>query len=123
MASENPDFLTNKKNPNTLNHQSVKNIQGLSEKEAASRLQKEGYNELPSQRKQHVLTIFLHVILEPMLLLLIGAGLIYLFIGEKEDAIMLLFFVFFIIGITFMVAEVNLLLVRLGGLSISLLHE
>jgi magnesium-transporting ATPase (P-type) len=48
-----------------------------------------------------ILVIFLHVLLEPMLLLLLGAGLIYMFLGETQDALMLLFFVFIVVGITF----------------------
>lgn len=82
-------------------YQSVENIKGISEKEAAKRLREEGYNELSFQRKRHAITIFIHVILEPMLLLLIGAGLIYLFIGNERDALMLLFFVIVVVGITF----------------------
>jgi Ca2+-transporting ATPase len=39
--------------------------------------------------------------MEPMLLLLLIAGLIYLFLGEKQDSIMLFFFVIVVIGITF----------------------
>ena len=81
--------------------QGIETITGLSESEAAKRLREEGYNELPSQKKQNILVIFLHVILEPMLLLLLGAGLIYILLGEKQDAIMLLIFVFVVVGITF----------------------
>lgn len=79
----------------------IESITGLSEEEAQRRLKSEGYNEIPSQKKQHILVIFLHVLLEPMLLLLLGAGLIYVFLGEKQDALMLLFFVFVVVGITF----------------------
>jgi len=79
----------------------IETITGLSEAEAQKRLKEEGYNELPSQKKQNIIVIFLHVILEPMLLLLLGAGLIYILLGEKQDALMLLFFVFVVIGITF----------------------
>jgi Ca2+-transporting ATPase len=81
--------------------QGIETITGLSESEAAKRLRDEGYNELPSQKKQNILVILLHVLLEPMLLLLIGAGLIYILLGEKQDAIMLLIFVFVVVGITF----------------------
>jgi Ca2+-transporting ATPase len=81
--------------------QGMETVTGLSESEAANRLQKEGYNELPSQKKRNFIVIFLHVIIEPMLLLLIGAGLIYLILGEQQDALMLLFFVFVVVGITF----------------------
>jgi len=81
--------------------QGIETITGLSESEATKRLREEGYNELPSQGKQNILVIFLHVIFEPMLLLLLGAGLIYILLGEKQDAIMLLIFVFVVVGITF----------------------
>jgi P-type Ca2+ transporter type 2C len=81
--------------------QGMEAIKGISETEAAKRLRDEGYNELPSQKKRNFLVIFLHVIIEPMLLLLLGAGLIYFILGEKQDAYMLLIFVFVVVGITF----------------------
>ena len=77
------------------------NITGLSEEEAAGILKNEGYNELPSQKKQSLFSILLNVLKEPMLLLLLGAGLIYLFLGEVKDALILLVFVFVVVGITF----------------------
>ncbi len=83
------------------NEKTIEKITGLSESEAQKRLKTEGYNELPSQKKRNIFVIFLHVILEPMLLLLLGAGLIYIILGEKQDALMLLIFVFVVVGITF----------------------
>ena len=77
------------------------NITGLSEEEAAGILKNDGYNELPSQKKQSLFSILLNVLKEPMLLLLLGAGLIYLFLGEVKDALILLMFVFVVVGITF----------------------
>jgi len=77
------------------------NITGLSEEEAAAILKNEGYNELPSQKKQSLFSIFLNVLKEPMLLLLLIAGTIYLFLGEVRDALILLVFVFVVVGITF----------------------
>lgn len=74
---------------------------GLSNEEAAKRLREDGYNELLSQKKQSLLSIFLNVLHEPMLVLLLGAGLIYLIIGEVNDALILLLFVFVVVGITF----------------------
>ena len=76
-------------------------IAGLSEEEAAIKLQKEGYNELPSQKKQNLFLILLNILKEPMLLLLLGAGLIYLLLGEAKDALILLIFVVVVVGITF----------------------
>lgn len=79
----------------------VKSISGLSEKEVASRLKEEGYNELPSTKKRNFLTILFEVVREPMFMLLIASGTIYLVLGSPEEASMLLGFVFVIIGITF----------------------
>ncbi|MCX5701202.1 MAG: cation-translocating P-type ATPase [Candidatus Omnitrophica bacterium] len=79
----------------------LENIKGLKEEEASLRIKQEGYNELPSQKKKNIFIIFFEVVREPMLLLLIGCGLIYLVLGESNDALILLSFVFVVVGITF----------------------
>lgn len=79
----------------------IENIKGLSEKEVSERLHQHGYNEIPSQKKRNVFLIFFNVVKEPMLLLLIGCGTIYFFLGEQKDALMLLSFVLVVVGITF----------------------
>ncbi len=76
-------------------------VAGLSEEDASKRLKEAGYNELPSQKKQGFFSIMFNILREPMLLLLLGSGLIYLFVGEINDALMLLFFVLVVVGITF----------------------
>ncbi|MEI6044277.1 MAG: cation-translocating P-type ATPase [Chloroflexota bacterium] len=73
---------------------------GISEQEAAQRLKEEGFNELPSTKKRTFLTLAIEVISEPMFLLLIVGGIIYLILGDIQEALMLLGFVFLIIGIT-----------------------
>jgi P-type Ca2+ transporter type 2C len=73
---------------------------GLSEELAAKRLREDGYNELPSSHKRTVLTIALEVVREPMFLLLVACGLLYMLTGELTDALMLLGFVFVVMGIT-----------------------
>jgi Ca2+-transporting ATPase len=73
---------------------------GLSDTEAAARLQRDGYNELPSSQPRSVLAIALEVVREPMFLLLLASGTIYLLIGDVEEAIALLAAVFLVIGIT-----------------------
>jgi Ca2+-transporting ATPase len=78
----------------------VSSIQGLTEKEAAKRLKEEGYNELPSSLKRSILAIAAEVVREPMFLLLIAGGAIYLLLGDVQEAIMLLGFVFVVMGIT-----------------------
>jgi len=76
-------------------------VKGLTSVEVKERLMRDGYNELPSQRSQNVFLILFNVLREPMLVLLLASGLIYLLLGEKRDALMLLAFVCVVIGITF----------------------
>ena len=77
------------------------NLQGLTEQEALENLAQDGYNELPSEKKRTPLHILLEVVREPMFLMLIACGGLYLFLGDTEEALMLSGFVFVIIGITF----------------------
>jgi P-type Ca2+ transporter type 2C len=79
----------------------IDNISGLSEELAAHKLEKNGYNELPSSEKRSVVNIILGVFKEPMFVLLIACGSIYLVLGDLQEALMLLGFVFVIMGITF----------------------
>ena len=73
---------------------------GLSDAEAASRIAGEGYNELPQTKKKTVFSILIGIVKEPMFLLLIACGVLYLLLGDPEESLMLLGFVFVIIGIT-----------------------
>ncbi|MGZ3637343.1 MAG: cation-translocating P-type ATPase [Ktedonobacterales bacterium] len=75
-------------------------ISGLSEREAAHRLRTEGYNELPSTNKRGLIATILEVIREPMFVLLVAGGLIYLLLGDITEALALLASVFLVIGIT-----------------------
>jgi Ca2+-transporting ATPase len=77
------------------------NLQGLTEQEALEHLAEDGFNELPSAKKRTFLHILLEVVREPMFLMLIACGLLYLFLGDREEALMLMGFVVVIIGITF----------------------
>ena len=54
----------------------------------------------PSKRKNGFIFLLLNVVKEPMLLLLIVSGIIYLFLGSIEDALMLVSFVVVVVGIT-----------------------
>ncbi len=73
---------------------------GLSEAEAARHLAAHGPNELPSAKRRDVLRIALEVVREPMLLLLVAGGTIYLAIGDLYEALILLVSVFVVMGIT-----------------------
>jgi Ca2+-transporting ATPase len=80
--------------------QDIKKLKGLSEVEALSRLKESGYNELPSSKKRGIINIIIEVFCEPMFLLLVACGTLYLILGDVGEALMLLGFVFVIIGIT-----------------------
>ena len=73
---------------------------GLSENDVSQRLQKYGYNELPSSKGRSVFATAWDVVREPMFLLLLACGTIYLILGDVQEALMLLGFVFVVLGIT-----------------------
>lgn len=73
---------------------------GLSEAEVAVRLQQHGYNELPSSKSRSIFATAWEVVREPMFLLLLACGTIYLVLGDVQEALMLLGFVFVVLGIT-----------------------
>src|SRR5512139_2121169 len=73
---------------------------GLNSAEVLERQRTVGYNELPATSRRRTWQIALEVLREPMFLLLLASGIIYLILGEASDAAMLLGFVFVIIGIT-----------------------
>lgn len=82
------------------NEMDFSNLQGLSDQEAREQLAEDGFNELPSSKKRSIFRIVFEVIREPMFLLLIACGTLYLFLGDLEEALMLLGFVFVVMGIT-----------------------
>ena len=73
---------------------------GLSTVEAAARLTRDGPNLLPGATPKSAWAIVLGVLREPMFLMLLAAGGIYLLLGDKGEALFLLGFVFVVIGIT-----------------------
>ncbi|MBU1168632.1 MAG: cation-translocating P-type ATPase [Proteobacteria bacterium] len=74
---------------------------GLSENEALERRNTEGYNELPSSKRKNIFSMALGVIKEPMFILLVSAGTLYLILGDVGEGVILLCFVFLIMGIEF----------------------
>ncbi|OFX20356.1 MAG: ATPase [Anaeromyxobacter sp. RBG_16_69_14] len=75
-------------------------VQGLSEPESAARLATDGPNELARASSRGLLATVAAVLKEPMLLLLLGAGAVYLLLGSLEEALALLFSVLVVIAIT-----------------------
>ena len=78
----------------------IRQFTGLSNEEAERRLRAEGPNELPSAKPRNLLTIAIGVLREPMFLLLVAGGAIYVLLGDVQEGLLLLAFVLVVIGIT-----------------------
>jgi magnesium-transporting ATPase (P-type) len=88
--------------PRAAGHAGIGTAAGaLTSREAAARLARDGYNELPSAKPRTPWAIAWEVVREPMFLLLIGAAAIYLALGDRREALALLASVGVMIGITF----------------------
>lgn len=76
------------------------NLPGLSETEARQRLLQDGPNELPNAQPRGLAGLLREVLAEPMLLLLLLAGGVYLVLGDLQEALLLLAFVLLVLGLT-----------------------
>ncbi len=76
------------------------NPSGLSTAQAEQRLTTSGYNELTPPHPRRLYQIAAEILQEPMFLLLLAAGGIYLLLGSVGDALILLGFVVLIIAMT-----------------------
>ncbi len=74
---------------------------GLTDREVKSHLEKDGYNELPGGKSRNFWAIISGVVKEPMFLLLVVCGTIYMILGSLEEGFVLLGFVFVIMFIEF----------------------
>ena len=84
-------------------HKSFKNnspLSGLSNEQAVQRLIEEGSNDLGLSQRRTLMTVMRDVLFEPMFLLMLAAGAIYLLTGDRNEAMVLLGFVLVIIGMT-----------------------
>lgn len=75
-------------------------LTGLSQAQAAEILARDGANELPRASRRTPLLIALEVLREPMLAMLLAAGIIYLVLGDRTEAVVLLLFALLSIVIT-----------------------
>ena len=73
---------------------------GLTDAQVQARLAADGFNELPRRRRRSPLRIVRDVLREPMLALLIAGGAVYLALGSREEALILLAFACLSVGIT-----------------------
>lgn len=76
-------------------------LKGLTTNEAQNKLKTHGYNELESAKSKNILHIALEVVKEPMFLLLISCGALYIILGDYQEGVILSSTVFIIIFITF----------------------
>ena len=79
---------------------SIRNLRGLDAAEAARRLAANGPNILPGSSPKSFFNIVAGVLVEPMFLMLLIAGGLYLALGDTAEAIFLLSSVLVVIGIT-----------------------
>src|ERR1700693_2861711 len=77
-----------------------RSLGGLSEAEVTARLGRDGFNDLPTARRRGFITIAADLLREPMFVLLVACGVIYVVLGDPQEAFMLLGFVFLITGLT-----------------------
>jgi Ca2+-transporting ATPase len=75
-------------------------LSGLTNARAAELLRSVGPNELPTSGRKSVFHVLLHVLREPMLLLLLAGGFIYMATGETRDGALLFAFALVVVGIT-----------------------
>ncbi len=73
---------------------------GLTRHEAAARLATAGHNELPGPPARTILHIVVGVATEPMFMMIVAAGALYLVLGDVGEALLLLAFIVIVMGIT-----------------------
>ena len=83
-----------------MTEREIQALSGLSTQDVAERQKKFGYNELPDADRRGIFRIIREVFTEPMFLLLVACGMVYLLVGEPKDALLLLGFVIIMMGIT-----------------------
>ena len=77
-----------------------KPLVGLTAAAAGARLKLDGYNELPSPDHRGFLRILAEVVRQPMFALLLGGGVVYLLLGDRLEALLLLLFASLSVTIT-----------------------
>ncbi len=82
-----------------MTEQKNQNLEGLTSEQAKKLQEQFGKNELATVKKQSFISKAIHIVLEPMFLLLIVASIIYFILGEPRDGVIMLIFVIGIISI------------------------
>ena len=68
-------------------------FRGLNEETVKEKQKTEGFNELPSSKSKNILALAWGVVKEPMFLLLVACGTLYLVLGDIQEGLMLMGFV------------------------------
>lgn len=76
-------------------------ISGLTQTEAAEQLKQFGYNDLPAAKPKSAWRIVLNILREPMLILLVSCGTLYMLLGDPGEGIMLMASVMIVIFISY----------------------
>lgn len=79
----------------------IDQIEGLTSREVLRKQKKFGYNELPSRNKRNIFKMLVGLLTEPMIILLLSTVIIYFFLGDKNEAILLMMSFLCIVGIEF----------------------
>jgi Ca2+-transporting ATPase len=74
---------------------------GLSDLEVQNQISKYGFNELPASNKKNFFDLFFEIMKEPMFILLVSSAIIYVFLGDYREGLILMSATSLIIFITF----------------------
>jgi len=74
-------------------------LDGLSVEDAARRLAAEGPNELPAAKPRNLVRLALEILREPMLLILVSIGCVYVLLGDPREAIAVVGAIGLVIGL------------------------
>lgn len=76
-------------------------IEGLSSNQAKEKLSTYGFNEMPTMKAKNIGHIAYEVVKEPMFILLISSGILYIILGDLMEGVILLATILIIVFITF----------------------
>jgi Ca2+-transporting ATPase len=76
-------------------------VEGLTLAMVLQRQAEEGFNELPTSKQRRTIYIILGILSEPMVYILLGCGLVYFMIGDRQEALILIGFLLLIAFIEF----------------------
>lgn len=77
------------------------NAKGLNNQQVAELIKVHGFNELSVSKSKNLFKIALEVMKEPMFILLIACGVLYIILGDYREGIVMMSMIFVIVSITF----------------------